>query len=651
MGNIMDKNNNNKRNEFVPIKSLRKKCIKIYKSINGSDPLNIILNKYSEAIEKDNTNSEIVEKYIDFLYSTNSKNPEPKTELKFYHLFFRDSKKELFNFFERLKNYENEIEIKIDFFQFLFKEELYFTNIEYKNNLPIPRIENNLYYSKLYEHLIKTFYRKYKKETETPSDNLKALFKMMHSDIDKMKQKFETQNIDNEQKILNEETLKELENICCCDFFNIYISKISEFMKKIHIFTESLNKTDISIDEFLNSSNNYNELNKKKYILLENFLYYLEKRPFTIEDNPLLHGEYYIFIDSTLNRQEKIKQYSNKDLIITEKDKDNVEIKYKAYDPMTFNDKLYSIGYFYYKISSEKCFKIFEQKYNFSEYNSNNIFRKNWHNTKAFIKGIFGSKLMKELMTKNDLYDIFNQNNQSIIEEVLQEVYYYPFICKDSVATTNANDGTIYIQGEFNNMNSFEDFIILYCFQIICLMHELFHSYFNTMRYISKEEKRYNSPMPKNGSLYTQKRKAESGEWFEEKFFGKRIYKLTFKESIFILKSIDYNKSLNDFKKEFLNITKTQIKMSDITKYTDRLCIPKDLKKNNIDLDSTYSLNIGLYDIKEINITVGEDVFFYDMSDELEKFKNGNNYLKQQVEKTNTEILSRIQNNKKWKKE
>ena len=182
-------------------------------------------------------------------------------------------------------------------------------------------------------------------------------------------------------------------------------------------------------------------------------------------------------------------------------------------------------------------------------------------------------------------------------------------------------------------------------------MHELFHSYFNTMRYISKEEKRYNSLMPKNGSLYAQKRKAESGEWFEEKFFGKRIYKLTFKESIFILKSIDYNKSLNDFKKEFLNITKTQIKMSDITKYTDRLCIPKDLKKNNIDLDSTYSLNIGLYDIKEINITVGEDVFFYDMSDELEKFKNGNNYLKQQVEKTNTEILSRIQNNKKWKKE
>jgi len=91
--------------------------------------------------------------------------------------------------------------------------------------------------------------------------------------------------------------------------------------------------------------------------------------------------------------------------------------------------------------------------------------------------------------------------------------------------------------------------------------------------------------------------------------------------------------------------------MSDISKYTDKLYIPKDLKKNNIDIDCTYSLNIGLYDIKELDLTVGEDVFFYDLSDELEKFKNGNNYLKQKVEKTVTEILSRIQNNKKWKKE
>ena len=130
-----------------------------------------------------------MEKYISFLYSINSKNPEPKTEIKFYNLFFQDSKKDLFNFFERLESYENKIEIKIDFFQFLFKEISYFTNIKYKNNLPIPRIDNNLYYSKLYENLIRAFYKKYKKETETPSDDQQKLFKMMHEDIEKIKKK------------------------------------------------------------------------------------------------------------------------------------------------------------------------------------------------------------------------------------------------------------------------------------------------------------------------------------------------------------------------------------------------------------------------------------------------------------------------------
>ncbi len=100
MGNILDKNHNNKRNEFFPIKSLRSKC---FKTIKENDPISIILKQFLDAIKIDNTNSEIVEKYINFLYSTESKNPNPKTEVEFYHLFFRDSKRELFIFFERLK--------------------------------------------------------------------------------------------------------------------------------------------------------------------------------------------------------------------------------------------------------------------------------------------------------------------------------------------------------------------------------------------------------------------------------------------------------------------------------------------------------------------------------------------------------------------
>ena len=36
-------------------------------------------------------------------------------------------------------------------------------------------------------------------------------------------------------------------------------------------------------------------------------------------------------------------------------------------------------------------------------------------------------------------------------------------------------------------------------------MHELFHFYFNSMKYITKDKKRYNSPMPKDGSDYAKK--------------------------------------------------------------------------------------------------------------------------------------------------
>ena len=648
MGNIMDKNQKVKKKEFSSIKSLRNKCISIYKSINVKDSLDITLNKYLNALNIDNTNFEIVEEYIKFLYSAQAKDPNPKKETQYYHLFFENSKKNLFDFLERLKNYENNIENKIDFFQFLYQEKAYFSNTEYNNNLPIPRMDNNLYYSKLYEHVINVFYRKYKKETEAPSNELKRLIEINQDDINKIKINLETEYLILKKTQYYEETIKQIENIYCCDFFNNYISKISEFVKKIDIFIESLKKTSITLDEFFNSSNNSSEFKNGKLKLLENFLYYLEKRPFTIENNPIFQGEYYTFIDSVLNREEKLKRYSNDELTITVKDEDNVFIKYKNCKPIIFNDKLYSLGYFCDKISKEKYFKLFEQKFNFSEYNSNNIFRKNWENTRAFIKDIFGSRLMKELMKNNDLFDIYNENEQNYLDEILEEVYFYPFFCSESVATTNSNFGTIYIQGELNNVKSFEDFIILYCFQIVSLMHELFHFYFNTMKYITKEKERYKSPMPKDGSEYAKKRKGESGEWFEEKFFGRHIKKLSFKESIFILNMRNYNKGLNDFKKELSNISKKELKPEDIIEATNGLSFPEEFKNSNIDLDSSYSLNIGQYDLKELELTVGEDVFFYDVADETEKFKKEKkNYFDKKIEKIESEIIAMIRNKKK----
>jgi len=155
---------------------------------------------------------------------------------------------------------------------------------------------------------------------------------------------------------------------------------------------------------------------------------------------------------------------------------------------------------------------------------------------------------MKEFINEYDLYDIFNINNQKFLDEILNEVYFYPFICKDFVASTNIDHGTIYLQGEINNVKSKEEFYILFTFQIICLLQEIFHYYFSTMKYISKGKENYNPPMPKNNSQY---RKRESGQWFEEEFFGKHFRKLSFKESIFILKSYNYKKIFMSLNKNF----------------------------------------------------------------------------------------------------
>ena len=124
-------------------------------------------------------------------------------------------------------------------------------------------------------------------------------------------------------------------------------------------------------------------------------------------------------------------------------------------------------------------------------------------------------------MLENDLYDLFNENNQQILDEILdeilEEIYFYPFIARDSVASTIAFNETIYIQGKSAFFNTFENFIIVYTFQIISLLYELFHFYFNNMRYISQGKNKYDSPMPKYGSSYAKTRKGESGFWKENK--------------------------------------------------------------------------------------------------------------------------------------
>lgn len=481
MGSDLNKNEKEARKKIQTVSSLRNESIRIYKSIDLKEPSKIILDKFLNSIKKDNTNSYIIEKYINFLISVKSNNL--KAEFNLYSYFFQNGKLILFHFFEMLSNYKNDIQDKILFYQYFYDKIHYFEQINYKNNLPIQRQNNNLYFFKLYEHLIRSLYNAYKKEIK--SNQLKKLIKSYSKDINTIKARLEKENLKSKSIKYYDKTLEELGNIYFCNFFNCYINYLFLFIQKIKNFIDYLN---YDIDEFLCESINFNQSQIKKCKLIENFLFYIEKRPFTEDNNPLKDEEYYIFIDSALNREEKIKSYSTNNIEIIEKDKLNVFVKYNSYS-IEFNDVIYSLGAFCDKIKQFNIFTFQEKKINFNVFNNYNIFRKNWDFSKNFIKDFFKSNLFKEFMLENDLYDLFNENNQQILDEILEEIYFYPFIAQDSVASTIAFNQTIYIQGESVFLDTFEHFIIVYTFQIISLLHELFHFYFNNMRYISQEKK------------------------------------------------------------------------------------------------------------------------------------------------------------------
>ena len=118
-------------------------------------------------------------------------------------------------------------------------------------------------------------------------------------------------------------------------------------------------------------------------ILLEYFLFYIKKRSFDNIDNPLLSEENYMFIDSILDRDTKIKKYSNDNIKIIKKDENTLNIIYNNTDSTDFNDKLYSLGYLCSHLN-----KGLKKKLKFSTFDENCWLRKNWKYTKSFKKKI-----------------------------------------------------------------------------------------------------------------------------------------------------------------------------------------------------------------------------------------------------------------------
>ena len=602
------------KEEFKTIKSIREESNQIFNSIDKILSKEEKANKLIKAINLDNTNEKIIKGYDNFLLTNKSESYE--ADIKEYLLFFtefKDGKKEIFNFFERLIAYKGDWEDRINFYQFLCKEIKFFEQIKYKNNLPIKNY-NNIYYCIQYKNLIKFLFKKYSDENK---NSLLELIKKNTKKIEDFKKKMKESN-----KYMPS-TIKEIDKIICCDFFRIFIQLLSDFINKIKHFIDYLKET--SVNEFLN------DINKDE--LLDSLLFFIKKRPFTNTDNPIITNEYFLFNDSALDIESQIKIYKNENINITMPN-DNalnhkVIITYKDTDSIEFNSDLYSLGYACNEIQNKHDIVCNYEKLNFSKFDSNNIFRKNWENIKKDIKEIFSSECIKDFYKYHNLFDLFNYNSQEILNEILDNVKFYPFISENSYACFNENFQTIYLQGiTKKKIDSAEYFIVIYAFQLICLIHELFHFYFSYMRFVSKEKKRFHSPLPKNYSSYAKEKGGESGEWIEEKLFGHHIVNLSVKESLFIFSMKNYKGGFENFRKDFekcSNLQKEEFKYENYQKYIQKfnnIFVSLEAEESTIDIDKSYTLS----NKKVENLGVGEDIFFFKLppyyQKEIENMEN-----------------------------
>lgn len=585
--------------EFKTISSLRQKSHSKYLSINKSDNFEKQLKDYKDAIEIDNTNEFIIHQYILFLKDSNSR--QLKFEMKKYCLFFeniKNGKNEIFKFFQKVINYNQQPIDKINFFQYLLEETTFINEIvNYNNNLPILKNSGNIFFCILYSYLLNNIINKYKKEIK--STNIKALIQKNKKLIEFTKNSLKEKKIEaNYYKI----TLEEIDNILSCKFFNIFINLLSKFMKKINFFIDYLNGKSKQI------------LKINKNMLLEQFIFYICKREFKETDNPILNNEYYCFNDSVIDIKKQIELYNNDDIKITNSNNNKVYIQYNNYPQVEFNNEIYSIGYACNSIKNQKGSFTNYEKLKFSYFDSNNIFRKNFENIKKDIKDIFSSNCMRNLIEEEKLFDLFNYNNQELLDEILNNIYFYPFFAEDSYASFIENFHTIYIQGiAKDELDSIEYIIVLYAFILVCLIHEIFHFYFSYMRFISKDKKRFHSPLPNNGSLYALERKGESGEWIEELFFGRHIQDLSTKEALFILGMKNYKGGFYFFRKDFENCNKkdnNNFGIDNIKKYIENLENFESFKLENRKIDNKIFKFSKYSNKKTSEFSVGEDIFF-----------------------------------------
>jgi hypothetical protein len=545
------------------------------------------INCLKGALNNDNTNNDIVYNYLSFLIQ-NSKIKDKGLKDK-----YKNKYKECIDKFkivlskDQLKNLGLNEKSQIDVFYDLIKDikeakdddydkiinKLRGINDKYyfNNNISIDNL--NLYYYMILTN-IKNIILGDEKEKE--SKDIK--------EEDKSKEHNKTTEI---KDIKDEDKTEEHNKIMESKDINNNIIKIEKLKVR-------LNSPRISeILEYYKKKNSINEKEKNNFNLF--FFTLLRADPEKLVD----------FSDQFDDDEKENKNIINYNL----SERDNKKI-IENFTKNTFNDNKKKIG-----IIQDYDYKI--QKYlRLSKFNETHFYKKYLDDIKIFFKNILKSKVIQSLIEfiyHSEYKNILNVYSDKIINEIFDELYFLPYELDKISAMSDADSCSIFTSGlilipkdyEQKNLFEFPEVKILNFGKItIILTHEIIGHIIKI--YLKKLNLIKEDNSPPNNNLYNSlkdryKKNEESfnivqefkknidnfeddeegGNQIEIFLYGDIKSTISINESLYLLDLNNYNKYFNDFKNDFVKISK--LKENDQTEYEVKDCndlLTKDLYKS-----------------------------------------------------------------------
>jgi len=267
-------------------------------------------------------------------------------------------------------------------------------------------------------------------------------------------------------------------------------------------------------------------------------------------------------------------------------------------------NNLYNIDNALLHYKNQRCFKK-EELYNMNELYNHYQKQFDFDKFKNFFKKILQSKTIKQAFSilYPEIYK-YPFDNEEKAKNFINN--YYKFILlKDKTSNGGTNKFTLetklfLMMKETKNYNFNENAIkVLYPSSIIkTFIHELNHNFYNIYFF------------HKNGTIpltapKKQKIQDEEGDgYIEYLLFNQHLKKINLKQAIYILNEDNYNKSLDDFRKDFISQKKNNMNINgEFSQLND---IITDLLKNNEDLSNLILVNDSSSEFDEIDIDAND---------------------------------------------